>query len=43
MQAVKEAGGEVKTEIMDIPGIGKYVSFIDTEDNVVGMLQPGQM
>lgn len=41
--AVKDAGGEVKTEIMDIPGVGKYVSFIDTEDNVVGMLQPSQM
>lgn len=43
IKAVKDAGGEIKTEIMDIPGVGKYVSFKDTEDNIVGMLQPSQM
>lgn len=37
---VKAAGGEVKGEPMDIPGIGKYASFKDTEGNCVGMLQP---
>ena len=40
IQAVKDAGGDIKTDIMDIPGIGKYVSFLDTEGNIVGMLQP---
>jgi hypothetical protein len=25
---------------MDIPGVGQYVSFTDTEGNRVGMLQP---
>jgi hypothetical protein len=25
---------------MEIPGIGQYVSFVDTEDNRVSMLQP---
>ena len=43
IKAVKDAGGEIITEIMDIPGVGKYVSFKDTEDNIVGMLQPSQM
>jgi predicted enzyme related to lactoylglutathione lyase len=28
---------------MDIPGIGKYASFKDTEGNIVGMLQPTPM
>ncbi len=37
---VTAAGGEVLGEPMDIPGVGKYVSFRDTEGNRVGMLQP---
>lgn len=37
---VKAAGGEVLGEPMDIPGIGLYVSFRDTEGNRVTMLQP---
>lgn len=40
IQAVKDAGGEILGEPMDIPGIGTYVSFKDTESNIVGMLQP---
>lgn len=40
--AVKEAGGEIKNEKMDIQGIGTYVSFKDTEGNIVGMLQPSR-
>jgi predicted enzyme related to lactoylglutathione lyase len=40
IKAVKEAGGEIKTDKMDIQGIGIYVSFRDTEGNIVGMLQP---
>ena len=40
MEKVKAAGGEISGEPMDIPGIGKYVAFIDTEGNRVGMLQP---
>jgi uncharacterized protein len=42
-QAVKKvakAGGEVLGEPMDIPGVGQYVSFSDTEGSRVGMLQP---
>ena len=37
---VKNAGGKVLGEPMDIPGIGQYVSFMDTEGNRVAMLQP---
>lgn len=40
IEEVKSAGGVINGEIMDISGIGKYVSFKDTEDNLVGMLQP---
>lgn len=40
---VKNAGGEVLGEPMEIPGIGKYVSFIDTEGNRVSLLQPVSM
>ena len=42
-QAVKrvaDAGGKVLGEPMEIPGIGQYVSFTDTEGNRVGVLQP---
>ena len=40
MDAVRKAGGKVLGEPMDIPAIGKYVSFTDTEGNRVSMLQP---
>ena len=40
MAKVKAAGGEVLGEPMEIPGVGQYVSFTDTEGNRVSMLQP---
>ena len=40
MAAVKKAGGKVLGEPMEIPGIGDYVSFMDTEGNRVSILQP---
>jgi predicted enzyme related to lactoylglutathione lyase len=40
MQRVNAAGGKTLGEPMHIPGVGKYVSFYDTEDNRVSMLQP---
>jgi hypothetical protein len=40
MDKVKKAGGQVLGEPMDIPGVGRYVSFMDTEGNRVSMLQP---
>ena len=40
MGKVVKAGGEVLGEPMEIPGIGQYVSFLDTEGNRCSMLQP---
>ena len=40
MKQVAEAGGKVLGEPTEIPGIGQYVSFFDTEGNRVSMLQP---
>ena len=40
MMQVEKSGGKVLGEPMDIPGIGMYVSFFDTEGNRVGMIQP---
>ena len=40
MKQVAAAKGEVLGEPMEIPGVGKYVSFLDTEGNRIGMLQP---
>ena len=37
---VTDAGGKVLGEPMEIPGVGQYVSFTDTEGNRVSMLQP---
>ena len=39
MKQVGAAGGEVLGDPMEIPGIGHYVSFFDTEHNRVSMLQ----
>lgn len=40
MALVQRAGGTVLGEPMEIPGIGKYVSFMDTEGNRASMLEP---
>jgi predicted enzyme related to lactoylglutathione lyase len=40
MKMVEKAGGKVLGEPLDIPGVGSYVAFIDTEGNRVSMLQP---
>ena len=46
MKTVEEAGGKVlggsyaPGEPDDIPGVGLYVSFVDTEGNKVALLQP---
>src|SRR5206468_7366589 len=39
-EKVRDAGGKVLGEPMEIPGVGHYVSFTDTEGNRVSMLQP---
>ena len=46
MKKVEETGGKLiggasgPGKIDDIPGIGRYISFEDSEGNHVGMLQP---
>src|SRR5689334_16890766 len=39
MKKVAAAGGKVLGEPMDIPGVGQYVSFTDTEGNRVSLLK----
>lgn len=43
MRNIIKAGGTVLGEPMEIPGIGQYVSFTDTEGNRVSVLQPAPM
>ncbi|MFA5935306.1 MAG: VOC family protein [Patescibacteria group bacterium] len=48
MISIEESGGKViggqnPGEPDDIPGIGLYISFRDTEGNLVGVLQPKGM
>ena len=40
MRLVGEAGGKVLGEPMQIPSVGLYVAFFDTEGNRASMLQP---
>jgi predicted enzyme related to lactoylglutathione lyase len=40
LRKVTDAGGKVLGAPMEIPGVGQYVSFTDTEGNRVSMLQP---
>ena len=40
IQHITAAGGKVLGEPHEIPGVGKYVSFDDTEGNRVSILQP---
>jgi len=48
MKKITEAGGKVlggqkPGEPDDIPGVGLYISFMDTEGNRVSIIQPTQM
>lgn len=43
MRRVNKEGGMVLGEPMQIPGVGRNVSFFDTEGNRVSMLQPDGM
>jgi uncharacterized protein len=40
MKKITNAGGKVLGDPMQIPGVGDYVSFYDTEGNRVSILQP---
>jgi len=43
MKKINEVGGKVLGEPVEIPGIGQYVSFMDTEGNRVSILEPAKM
>jgi len=43
MKKISEAGGQLIGEPVGIPGVGSYVSFIDTEGNRVSILQPSMI
>jgi uncharacterized protein len=40
MKKIKDAGGEILGEPMEIPGYGMYVSFFDTEGNRISIMEP---
>jgi len=40
MKRVRSAGGDVLGEPVEIPGVGTFVSFHDTEGNRASILQP---
>jgi predicted enzyme related to lactoylglutathione lyase len=40
---IKAAGGTIVAEPMEIPGIGRYAGFKDSEGNVVSILKPKSM
>jgi predicted enzyme related to lactoylglutathione lyase len=40
MSKVANAGGTIHGEPMEIPGVGQFVAFTDTEGNRASMLQP---
>ena len=40
VKKVTDAGGKVLGQPVEIPGVGQYVSFTDTEGNCGSMLQP---
>jgi len=43
MKKITDAGGKILGEPVEIPGIGHYVSFNDTEGNRASVLQPTSM
>lgn len=43
LETVKAAGGTILGEPTDIPGVGRFVAFKDTEGNQLSMLKPVAM
>ena len=43
ISAVKKAGGKMIGKPMEIPTVGMWVVFVDSEGNRVSMLQPAQV
>lgn len=40
IKMIEDAGGEIIGKPEEIPGVGMFVYFKDTEDNIAGILQP---
>jgi len=40
MKKISSAGGKLLGEPVEIPGVGSFIAFIDTESNRVSILQP---
>lgn len=39
-EKIVKAGGKLSGDIMDMPGLGWFLSFFDTEGNRVNLMQP---
>ena len=37
--AIEAAGGKLRSNVVDIPGVGRVVEFADTEDNIACVMQ----
>ena len=42
MKLVEKAGGKISGKVEEIPGVGSFVSIIDTEGNRVSIMQPNR-
>ncbi len=42
-EKIVKAGGKISGEIMDMPGLGLFLSFFDTEGNRVNLMQPASL
>jgi uncharacterized protein len=40
VEKVKQSGGRLVGEIMDIPNVGRYARIQDPEGNVIGVIKP---
>lgn len=40
MKRVEDCGGKMEMQPMDIPNVGKYATFIDTEGNRLSIMEP---
>ena len=40
LKKIEAAGGKISGDVMEIPGVGLFASFFDTEGNRVNMIQP---
>lgn len=43
VEKIKAAGGKVITEPSDIPGVGRFASFVDPDGNELSIMKPMEM